>query len=328
MKRIELKPIKEEPSDFDKLEELIMKIFREEIYLPLMVEFGLKPKTIQNSLDDLLNAIKSGRIYFINGKFKGRFNSTLSRELRKIGAEWDRKQGSFSIPQSKLTTDVKMAISLSEAQFQWKIAKIMKKLETFSPKVISEKLQATSIFDSVLFKTEKKFEKSIKNISIAPEVTPEQRLRISEEYTNNLQLYIRNFTEKETVELRNNIAETAYSGNRYESVIGKIQQSYGVSQRKARFLARQETSLLMTKYKQTRYESAGINEYKWQCVNNPKDTRPGEHVPGNVRYYHAKNNGKIFRWSEGAIINAKGEKKNPGQDYNCRCVAIPVVSFA
>lgn len=327
MKKRELAPIREDKSDFDELEILISKIFREEIYLPLMAELSVKKSTLDNAFDDLLKAIQLGKIYFYRGKFKGKFNSTLSRELRKIGAEWDRKQGCFSIPQSKLPIDVRMAVSMSESTYHSKVDRILKKLSDVSPQVIGEKLKATSIFDSVLWKTEKKFEQSIKNISIAPRVTSAERLRISEEYTNNLQLYIQDFTEKETQELRQEIEKATMNGERYESLIGKIQKSYGVSQRKAKFLARQETNLLMTKYKQVRYQSAGIDEYKWSCRKHPHDKSPDHHIKGNVRYYHGLNDQKIFRFSEGAIVNEKGEKKNPGQDYNCYCVAIPLVRF-
>lgn len=323
MKTIELEPIREDKSDFDELEALIAHLFRESIYLPLLAELEFKKNLLHNSKEDLISAIQSGRLNFNQGKFYGKLNSTLSRELRKIGAEWDRKHGCFSISQSKLPTDILMAIQISEANFKAKLNRVIDRLK----KTVPAKINAEDLFDRMLWRTEKKFKDSIKNITVAPEITPEMRKRISAEYTTNMQLYITDFTEKETIELRQNIEKLMMSGKRYESIIGEIQRSYGVSQRKAKFLARQESNLMTTKYKQTRYESAGIDEYKWRCVNNPKDTHYGEHIPGNVRYFHGLNDGKVFRWDTGAVVNENGERKNPGQDYNCRCIGVPIVRF-
>jgi len=322
MKILKLNPITEDQHDLDLLQSEITRLFREEIYAPIALEMGAS-KNIFNSLDDLLLAIQTGRLSYYRGRFTGKFSSTLSRALRSIGAEWDRKTGSFSIPQSSLPNDVRTAISLSETAFKAKVDRVFSRLSGIN----ESKFEATSLLDNILWKTEKKFEKSIKNISIAPKITPEDRLRISKEYTDNLQLYISDFTTKETAELRKNIEKTVLSGGRYESVIGDIKKSYGVSQRKAKFLARQETMLMLTKYSQVRYQSAGIDEYEWHCRNHPHDHSPDQHTPGNVRYYHGLNHKKIFRWSEGAIVNEKGERKNPGQDYNCFCIAIPVVRF-
>ncbi len=108
-------------------------------------------------------------------------------------------------------------------------------------------------------------------------------------------------------------------GYRYETLVAEIQKSYGISQRKAKFLARQETSLLMSKFKQVRYQEAGSNEYIWDCVAG-SSAHP-------VRHFHLLNRGKIFRWDTGAPINANGDRKNPGQDYNCRCFAKPIIRF-
>ncbi len=177
---------------------------------------------------------------------------------------------------------------------------------------------------------EKDFKKTLKNISIAPTLTDGARKRISEDWQENMDLWIKDFTKKEIVNLREKIQKSTFSGNRYETMIKTIKDSYGVTKRKARFLARQETNLLLAKFKETRYTEANINEYIWTCVKMPKDKSPNEHTPGNVRYSHGILDGLTFRWDDPPITTPPGEparRNNPGQDYNCRCFARPIVKF-
>lgn len=328
MKSVVLTPIKENPEDYDAIMEAIIKLLRAEIYHPLLDVLKIPTKVLKNSRDDILDAVHSGQIYYSRGKFRGKFNSTLSRELRKIGAEWDRKQGCFSIPQSKLPLDVRMAISSSAYKFQQAAESINKRLDKIVPADVAGKLNLDQLFDKSIFKVETDIQKSLRNITVSPTLTPTQRERIAAEYTQNMQTYIQEFTEKEIVSLRKNIQERTMAGLRYESLIEEIEKSYGVSYNKAKFLARQETSLMMAKFKQVRYEEAGSQEYIWGCVKMTHQSKNGPYRDGEVRYYHGINEGKKFRWDTGAVVNKEGERKNPGQDYGCRCFAKPIVRFS
>ncbi len=318
-KTLELISIPDTPEYYAQIEKEILRVFREEIYLPLTRELDAPPKVLDNSRDDLLAAIRSGRISFYRGQFTGRLNSTLTKELRSIGAEWDRTTGTFLIPRSKLPDDVQSAIDVSLVKFQSVADKVLRKLDAIIPAEIADKVSLDGLFDATLWKVNGDIKKSLKGITIAPELTKEGRQRIAKEYSENLQLYIKDFTEKEIIKLRKDIKARAFDGYRYETMVQKIVRSYGVSQNKAKFLARQETSLLMTKFKQVRYEDAGVNEYKWSCVKgSPKHP---------VRPMHKILDGTIHRWDNPPKVNEKGERKHPGQDYNCRCVAIPIVRF-
>lgn len=290
-------------------------IWRKEIYVPLMKDI-VRKSLIKNAYQDLVDAISSGQIQYIDAHFEGSFSSAVSRELKKLGAVWDRKHGWWTIPQSKLTNDMRMAIGTSQSRFQSMSNRIVQKLNDMIPADIAEKFQAQKLFDMALHRVNGQMKKQI---SVMPELTKDQSARISKEYVNNMQLYIKDWTEKEILELRNKISENSYKGNRYEDMVKIIQDSYGVSRNKAKFLARQETSLMITKFQQTRYQSAGVNEYKWRTVaGSPKHP---------VRTMHKALDGKIFTWDNPPIVDEKGNRKNPGQDYNCRCTAVPIVRF-
>lgn len=326
-KEIELTPIIESLDDYAAIEDKIMVLYRRELYFPLLRQLKFPNKVLKNAIEPLVEAIQTGRITFSKGTFSGRFNASISKELKRLGAQWDRKTGTWKVSQSFLPIEVRSAISASDARFQEKLAEIDARLSALSPEIFAGKLRLSNNFDTLLFKTERNFSSSIKNITVAPQLSDEARRRVSEEWEKNLQLYIQDFTEKETSRLRKDVKEAVFSGNRYESLIGTIQKSYGVTQSKAKFLARQETSLLMTKFKQTRYEDAGVRKYKWTCVHMPHQKKGAPYIPGEVRYSHGILNGKVFRWDQPPVVNEKGERKNPGQDYNCRCYAIPIVEF-
>lgn len=323
-KTVKLAPIKESTSDYEEIESKIKKLLRDEIYLPLLRALDLPKDTLTNAKESVVTtALREGRITFYRGKvtgtFSGRLNSEISKELRRLGAKFNRDSGTYSIRLSELPLEVSNVARASESVFTKKLDVIDRKLAQVVPEEIAGKLKISTSFDKVLWKTEKDFQASVKNITIAPKLTPAQAERLSSEWQTNMQLWITDFTEKEIKTLRKDIKSAVFTGNRYGSLVESIQDSYEVTGNKAKFLARQETSLAMTKFKQTRYEDAGVNDYEWGCVAGSK-LHP-------VRPMHKRLERKIFQWNNPPIVNDAGERKNPGQDYNCRCFAKPIVRF-
>jgi SPP1 gp7 family putative phage head morphogenesis protein len=326
---VELRPIRESTEDWDRLEAKLVQWFKAELYFPLLKILGQGRKRLTNASDDpLVDAIKSGRVVFDRGTFSGKFSAAISRDLRALGAKFDRRSGTYKLPLTELPAEIRAAVNASYQRYTRTMEAVDRKLAQILPAEIAESLQVSSIFDSSLWKVDRSFAETVKGIMVAPELTDERRKRLSEEWQDNMRLWIKDFTEKEISTLRKDLQKSAFSGNRFESVVKTIQRSYGVSHNKAKFLARQETSLLMTKFQETRYTEAGVLEYRWGCVKMPHDKVPGEHMKGNVRYSHGLLEGKIFRWSDPPVTTNPGEptrRNNPGQDYNCRCFAIPVV---
>lgn len=321
-KTIQLKPIKETTEDYEAIETKLDAWFRAEIYLPILQELGESKTTLSNSSDALLDAIKFGRITFHQGRFTGKFNASVSKELKELGATWDRKTGAWKILLSSLPPDFEQAVRAQEQRFVRKLQAIDRKLAQILPEEITGKLQVEQLFDRSLWKVDKEFRKTVENITVAPQLTDAARKRIADEWQTNMRLWVKDFTESEITKLRKGIQKSAFAGNRYESAVKTIQDSYDVSKNKAKFLARQETSLLMTKFKETRYVDAGVEWYQWGCVSGSKN-HP-------VRPWHKALEGKRFRWDDPPITTKAGEpirRNNPGQDYNCRCFAKPLVSF-
>lgn len=99
-----------------------------------------------------------------------------------------------------------------------------------------------------------------------------------------------------------------------KSIMQDIQHTYGVSKSKALFLARDQMAKLNADIAQMQQTDAGVEEYIWSSSGD-----------GRVRDRHKELDGKKFKWSDPPIVDKRtGRRAHPGQDYQCRCVALPV----
>lgn len=319
MKTQELRPIPERPEDYEAVEKEILRVLKEELYLPLLKSVQKNGSVLKNSLEDVVSAVATGRIQFTGGHFEGSFSASISKELKQLGASWDRTHGWWKIPQSKLPADIRAAIGASETKFIQASKRMQSKLEDIVPSELAAKLRLDSLIDKTIFRADEDLRKTMKNISVTPQLTPARKKTIAEQYTKNMDLYVTEFTEREIIKLRKMVQKSVFKGNRYEGLENMIRKSFQVSQAKAQFLARQETSLLVTTYKYDRYKDAGVEKYRWQTVGGTKD-HP-------VREWHKKLNGKVFSFDDPPVDDEKGGTHNPGQAFNCRCIAVPIVRF-
>jgi uncharacterized protein with gpF-like domain len=306
------------------------------LYLPLLKELELPQKTIKNAAhsDPLINALFTGQVNYSAGTFYGKFNAAISKRLRELGATFDRKTSTYKLKESELPIEIRNVISASKVRFEEKMKKLDDKLAKIIPEELAEQFKCADIFDKTLWKADRDFSKNVKKITVAPQLTDAQRKKIADEWQNNMKLWIRGWTEDQIKELRKNIFEDVMKGTRRDAhvpaifeVTKTIQKSHEKAVNKAKFLAHQETRLLMAKFKEVRYTEVGFHEYIWRTVHRPVDSSPDHHTLGNVRYSHGQLNNKIFRWDNPPVSTNPGEparKNNPGQDYNCRCFARPI----
>ena len=102
-----------------------------------------------------------------------------------------------------------------------------------------------------------------------------------------------------------------------KDITEQIQHAYGISKAHARLIARDQTAKLNGQIAQKQQTDAGIEEYEW---STSKDQR--------VRDGHKALEGKRFKWSDPPVVDDKtGRRCHPGEDYQCRCVALPVFNY-
>ena len=107
------------------------------------------------------------------------------------------------------------------------------------------------------------------------------------------------------------------SGKSNTEIGRQIQEAYGIEKRHAQFIARDQTAKLNADLTQSQQTDAGGSEYIWSDAGDNR-----------VRPRHEQLNGKRFKWSEPPIVDENtGRRCHPGEDYNCRCVALPVFNI-
>ena len=126
--------------------------------------------------------------------------------------------------------------------------------------------------------------------------------------SQNAQL-IRSLPQSELERVAGIVERGLQEGKTYKDVAKEIQNSFGISDRRAKLIARDQTKKLNSSLTKLRQQELGVEEYIWQTSGDER-----------VRPTHRANDGKIFRWDRPPAITG-----HPGNDINCRCVARPVL---
>lgn len=322
----QLRPVRDPKVELNEIEKRLKRLFFELVYKPILGPETL-PERILNDLPKypgLHLALSTGRLTFYNGTFSGKLNSKATKELKDLGATWDSRNKVFKLPKDKLPAEVIRLVNVSEGRFVEKLDRLDSKLGQVLDKKVWKDFLFSDLFDKAILRMDKEFRKNVEAITVQPAVTKFQAEKISEDWQNNLERSIKTFTEKEVQELRGQIKDSYFSGDRYGSLIKSIQGSYGVTERKAEFLARQETKNLTATYQGARYTEAGIPGYYWKAVAGTA-THPTRHRHRQLS--EMSDRGKVFYWDKPPVTTEPGQpvrRNNPGEDFNCRCSAIPV----
>ena len=311
----QLEPLYLKSDYFDNIETEINRIFFEVIYAPILAAIKIPEREITNQGGITGDAIRSGRIYIKDNRVYGSFNSKISRDLRRIGASYNPASKTWTLPDN-VPPQIMQAAAVARQDYEIVKQSVLTAIDSINPTRINEISVVPDEYFDTLTKIDENFRDTAKRIAIAPKMTDEQKNIIAAEWSQNLDLYIKDWTAENIIKLRETVEkETFGSGLRAESLISDIRKNYGVSKRKAKFLARQETSLLLSKYRETRYTNMGISRYIWRGAMDKRE-----------RHDHKLLEGKIISWDNPPIVDLKtGRRAHAGEDFGCRCVAVPLV---
>lgn len=330
-----LSPLTLQERYYISIEAEIQRIINKLIYEPLIEILSMRMKEIhkteiQNAGNPLLDAISMGLVWYEDGEFKGKFNSKISIAIMRVGGKFNPKTRTYELPRDKLPPEISMAQAGADSRYKELKRRMTVALDNMDVQNIDSISKSTVNYEKTLAHMESDLQKTmpkelpkivdnpptaLSRITVEAKLTEEQKRIIAESWGTNLNLYIKKWSQKNILDLREKIQPHVMAGGRAQGLVKVIQDNYGVGARKAKFLARQETALLMSKFQETRYKDIGIQKYRWSDSHDRK-----------VRHDHHELNGKVFRFDSPPVSNRKtGARNNPGQDYNCRCVAIPLV---
>lgn len=214
-----------------------------------------------------------------------------------------------------LPVSLQVAIAQTSSKYELLASSMVKAIDRIDVNKNLQSLTFTPTYNKVIDNIDSDFFNTVtKSIGVRIDLTENQKNLIAEEFSDNLKLFIKDFADNEVLILRKKVEDAVFAGIRAESLQKVIKDRFNVSENKARFLAKQEISLLTSKYKEAKYQDVGITQYRWSISN--VRTRPD----------HKALNGKVFSFDDPPITNQDtGARNNPGEDFNCNCVAIPII---
>lgn len=125
---------------------------------------------------------------------------------------------------------------------------------------------------------------------------------------------IKSLAGQELVEITQLLEESTAQGARVETLRSAIVERFGVSKSKGDLLARDQTLTLNARITKQRQTNVGISEYIWTASGDDR-----------VREIHDELDGTKQRWDTPPIMSPDGRTGHPGEDYQCRCTAFPVI---
>jgi SPP1 gp7 family putative phage head morphogenesis protein len=103
-------------------------------------------------------------------------------------------------------------------------------------------------------------------------------------------------------------------GRRAASIAPEIAARFGVSERRARFIARDQVAKINGQLTEDRQTELGLTEYIWRTSQDER-----------VRETHRDLEGTTQKWSDPPVVSDDGRREHPGGDFNCRCTAEPKI---
>ena len=126
---------------------------------------------------------------------------------------------------------------------------------------------------------------------------------------------IRSIAEQHLSQVETAVMQSVSRGRDLASLTQDLTARYGVTKRRAAFIARDQNNKATAVMTRVRHLELGITKAKWLHSAGGKAPRP-EHVRFSGQVYDIAR-GHDFGYGEGPVL--------PGQLINCRCVSVPIV---
>lgn len=160
------------------------------------------------------------------------------------------------------------------------------------------------------------FRRALKDAGWAVEfkMTPTIRDALNASLAENVGL-IRSIPEQYLGKVEGAVMRNYAVGRDLESMVKEIKSIYPVTNKRAAFIARDQSNKANSIVNRTRQLELGITEAIWMHSHAGKNPRPD----------HVKANGDKYKIAEGCLIS--GEYIQPGYLINCRCTSRAVLPF-
>ncbi len=130
--------------------------------------------------------------------------------------------------------------------------------------------------------------------------------------TENVGL-IKSIGSQHLSEVEGIVARSVATGRDLETMTNELVERFGVTKKRAAFIARDQNNKATAVFDRARKLSLGITKSKWRHSGGGVHPRPS----------HVAANGKIYDTQKGCLID--GKYIFPGEEINCRCISDSVI---
>ncbi len=297
-------------SYFSPIEKDINSFFFAHFFRPIMEAVGDDGLSVKlNAAESLiLSAIKAGRIVYKDGTISGQFNARLSAELYRNGYSYSKRTGVF---RGAVSPTIKAAAMLADSKRKALTDRLSRAIDDAEATIWKEIKNLTLGMSLPLPAMAEDIRRDLWKVGVMPEVSPYTERKLRNDYTDSQQFNVKNWSPEQVTRLREMVQKIQTTPDN-ASLKQIIENEWQVSASKARFLARQETSIFLSRFSMNRAAETGIARYRWSTSHDER-----------VRDSHKHLQGKIIPFDDPPIVDFRtGRRAHAGEDYNCRCAKI------
>jgi SPP1 gp7 family putative phage head morphogenesis protein len=135
---------------------------------------------------------------------------------------------------------------------------------------------------------------------------------------NNVQL-IKSIPDQYLTQVESIIMTNIRGGGRPSSIAKALQQQMGVTERRAKMIARDQTAKVNGQLNAKRQQDVGFPYFEWDDSDDERVRHRHSEIANKVTAYGRG----VYRW-DNPPLSDKGVPIIPGEDYQCRCIGRPV----
>jgi len=166
--------------------------------------------------------------------------------------------------------------------------------------------------------TDSSFQQALKDAGFAVEfkMTPVMRDAMNATIAENVSL-IKSIPRQYSMEVEGIIMRGYTTGRALQSITDDLQKRYGITHRRAAFIARDQSNKLNAVVTRARRVELGLFKARWRHSGAGKEPRPSHVKAGKEK--------KEFDVREGCLID--GKRILPGEEPGCRCSSETILPF-
>lgn len=129
---------------------------------------------------------------------------------------------------------------------------------------------------------------------------------------------IKSISSEYFTDIQGAVMRSITTGNGLADLVPFIKKHEGITLRRARLIAHDQTRKAFANINRVRLEKLGVSKFEWLHS-------AGGQTP---RRLHQELSGHVFSWGNLPVADERtGQRCGPGVLINCRCVAVPVIDF-